>query len=136
MDLERELLYLKAQIQEIEEKIRTSNDEKEFDYESDLINKVYEICQDENETSDFLEKVMQVCSLEVDKIILPCELENQSQVKVNQRYHDVFLPKIIDYSIISEVEDTFMEVETLNFTIREKLKAFNPNTYRVNPWRN
>lgn len=114
MDLESELRYLKAQIQEIEEKLRNSNDEKEWDYESDLIEKVYEICQDENETSDFLDKVMQVCSLEQDNqtIIIPSEKEKHSPAKVNQRYHDVFLPKIIDYSILSEAEDTFMEVET------------------------
>jgi hypothetical protein len=126
MDLEEELRNLKAQIHEIEEKIRYTNNEEQFDYEANLIDKVYEICQDEHET--FLAKVMEICSLDnhsmnstvklhsiIDAnsaIIQRSQQENQVPVLVPQTPNDIYLPKIIDYSVISEVEDTFMEVRT------------------------
>jgi hypothetical protein len=125
MDLEEELRYLKAQIQDIEEKLRYSNNEKELDYEADLIDKVYEICHEENETGSFLAKVLEVCSIDnhtlnstvkyrsiidANSTIIHNEQENQFPIQEPQAQHDLFIPKIIDYSVISDVEDTFTEV--------------------------
>ena len=118
MDLEKELRDLKSQIYEIEEKLRNAgnNMDKEYNYESDLIEKVYEICQDQCETS-FLEKVLQVCSLENDaknQTNIPSEGVNCPISQNNSPTHHLLVPRIIDYSILSEADDTFIEVMTGN----------------------
>ena len=108
MDLEKELRDLKAQIYDIEEKLKKSNFES-IDYESDLIDKVYEICHDD--TGELLDKVIEICSLSDDHIATMMPIKDPDNLPSSNIAQDhFFVPKILDYTMLSEAEDTFMEV--------------------------